>query len=61
MKLKNLIFVNGGSMKTCSAKKTLNFSPGYFALDMCIIVITHPVPHATDNYKLHLLVHTGMK
>ena len=61
MKIKNPIFMNSGSMRTStwsSIRKILNFSP--FKIAFCVIlhktrvVITHPVPNAVGNYKLHV-------
>ena len=65
MKLKNPWFPKAGSLEICSHRKILSFSLPEIAfwaiLHQTHVVITCLVPYAAGNYKLCMLMHTGME
>ena len=73
MKLKNLILAKGKeydnisglglgfSLRICWISAHWRLHSGSFCIRHVYIVITHPVPNAASNYKLRVLMHTGMK
>ena len=64
-KLKNLIFAKGREYENMLSQENFEFQLIMIAfwviLHQTHVVITHPVPNAAGNYKVNVLMHTGMK